>query len=81
MDEPNPTPAPEPTPAPDSDFKKLLDDLKTDFTAKLNAQRQDYEAKLKERDEYIKSLLTADNTPAATSVAERINAKRDFKKW
>lgn len=79
--EPNPAPA-EPKPeGGGGDLKKLLDDLKSDFTAKLQAQAAQYEKQLKERDEYIKTLLTSDNTAPKKSVAEELNLKRDFKKW
>lgn len=80
-----PIPAPEePTPAPEEptpDIVQLFNDYKREKEAEIKELEQSFNTKLKEREELIKSLLGEPPKQERQSVAEKINATRNYKKW
>jgi len=63
----------DPTPS----TEELVQDLKNEYEAKMLKREEELQAKIKERDNIIKQLLTQDKPKEETqTIADKINAKR-----
>lgn len=65
-------------------YAEAIEALRAEFQAKFDKQEADNKAKLAERDEIIKQLLTGEGKTATTSedkIVAKINSKRNYKKW
>lgn len=69
---------PQPDPPAES-IQKLLNDVIKDYETKFNDLKTSTEKAIAERDDMIRSLLNGDKP--RLSVADKINAQRNFKKW
>lgn len=60
----------------------LVFDLKKEFEEKIENITKSKNDEIKARDDIIKQLLNGDNKKSTTTtIADRINKKRNFKKW
>ena len=67
-----------------NDYAEAIEALRAEFQAKFDKQEADNKAKLAERDEIIKQLLTGEGktaTPPEDKIVAKINSKRNYKKW
>ena len=67
-----------------SDYAEAIEALRAEFQAKFDKQEADNKARLAERDEIIKQLLTGEGktaTPPEDKIVAKINSKRNYKKW
>lgn len=67
-----------------NDYAEAIEALRAEFQAKFDKQEADNKAKLAERDEIIKQLLTGEGKTAAQpedKIVAKINSKRNYKKW
>ena len=67
-----------------NDYAEAIEALRAEFQAKFDKQEADNKAKLAERDGIIKQLLTGEGktaTPPEDKIVEKINSKRNYKKW
>lgn len=65
-------------------YAEAIEALRAEFQAKFDKQEADNKAKLAERDEIIKQLLTGEGKTATTpedKIVSKINSKRNYKKW
>lgn len=60
----------------------IVADIKAEYEAKLSDQAAKHAAELKDRDDIIKQLIggAGSETPAESFV-DKINSKRNYKKW
>ena len=58
----------------------LITELTDKYEARISAIVKKYDASIAERDDVIKQLLTGE-TVQEQSIADRINARRTYKKW
>ena len=68
----------------ENDYAEAIEALRAEFQAKFDKQEADNKAKLAERDEIIKQLLTGEGktaTPSEDKIVAKINSKRNYKKW
>lgn len=80
----NPTEGKEKNPAPDGGEPKeseIIKKIKEDFEAKEAALKADYEKQLADKDAIILEILDGGRQPQGNSLADRINQKRNFKKY
>lgn len=67
---------------PENDYAKQIEEIKAEFAAKLEAEKAAANKKIKERDDVIKQLLTGDKQQEPDDIIlDRINQKRNYKKW
>lgn len=59
----------------------IIDEIKQSYEKKITDIVTKKDKEIKERDNVIKQLLSDDNTAVVPSIAEKINSKRNFKKW
>lgn len=60
----------------------LVFDLKKQYEDKIESITKSKNDEIKARDDIIKQLLNEDNKKSTTTtIADRINKKRNFKKW
>ena len=67
-----------------NDYAEAIEALRAEFQAKFDKQEADNKARLAERDEIIKQLLTGEGktaTPPEDKIVAKINSKRNYKKW
>ena len=67
-----------------NDYAEAIEALRAEFQAKFDKQEADNKAKLAERDEIIKQLLTGEGKTATQpedKIVAKINSKRNYKKW
>ena len=67
-----------------NDYAEAIEALRAEFKAKFDKQEADNKARLAERDEIIKQLLTGEGKTATTpedKIVSKINSKRNYKKW
>lgn len=67
-----------------NDYAEAIEALRAEFQAKFDKQEADNKARLAERDEIIKQLLTGEGKTATSpenKIVEKINSKRNYKKW
>ena len=67
-----------------NDYAEAIEALRAEFQAKFDKQEADNKARLAERDEIIKQLLTGEGktaTPPEDKIVAKINSKRKYKKW
>ena len=67
-----------------SDYAEAIEALRAEFQAKFDKQEADNKARLAERDEIIKQLLTGEGktaTPPEDKIVAKIYSKRKKKKW
>ena len=67
-----------------NDYAEAIEALRAEFQAKFDQQEAVNKAKLAERDEIIKQLLTGEGktaTPPEDKIVAKINSKRNYKKW
>lgn len=65
-------------------YAEAIEALRAEFQAKFDKQEADNKARLAERDEIIKQLLTGEGktaTPPEDKIVAKINSKRNYKKW
>ena len=68
----------------ENDYAEAIEALRAEFQAKFDKQEADNKARLAERDEIIKQLLTGEGktaTPSEDKIVAKINSKRNYKKW
>lgn len=58
----------------------LITELTDKYEARISAIVKKYDASIAERDDVIKQLLTGETVQEQT-IADRINARRTYKKW
>lgn len=65
---------------PESD---LIADVKASYEEKIAQIKAEYDARLKERDKVIKQLIKdeKDNPPPTDGIVEKVNSRRNYKKW
>lgn len=66
------------------EYSEALNDLKTEYEARLAAVKKNYQSRIEERDKVIKQLLTGDGKTATApenKIVDEINKRRDYKKW
>lgn len=66
------------------EYYEALNDLKTEYEARLAAVKKNYQSRIEERDKVIKQLLTGDGKTATApenKIVDEINKRRDYKKW
>ena len=67
-----------------NDYAEAIEALRAEFQAKFDKQEADNKARLAERDEIIKQLLTGEGKTATQpedKIVAKINSKRNYKKW
>lgn len=80
----NPTEGKEKNPAPDGGEPKeseIVKKIREEYGAKVNAIQADYEKQLADKDAIILEILDGGRQPQGDSIADRINQKRNFKKY
>lgn len=80
----NPTDGKEKNPAPDGGEPKeseIVKKIREEYEAKADAIQADYEKQLAEKDAIILELLEGGKASQPSTIAEKINAKRNFKKY
>lgn len=83
----NPAPAgaeKDQTPPPDGGIPKeseVVKKIREEYEAKANALQADYEKQLADKDAIILELLDGGKASQPSTIAEKINAKRNFKKY
>ena len=65
---------------PSETLSTLITELTDKYEARISAIVKKYDASIAERDDVIKQLLTGE-TVQEQSIADRINARRTYKKW
>ena len=66
-----------------NDYAEAIEALRAEFQAKFDKQEAGNKARLAERDEIIKQLLTGEGktaTPPEDKIVAKINSKRNYKK-
>lgn len=71
---------PQTTEKPDETLSTLINELTEKYEARISAITTKYNASIAERDDVIKQLLTGETVQEQT-IADRINARRTYKKW
>ena len=61
----------------------LIADVKASYEERIAQIKAEYDARLKERDKVIKQLIKEekDNPPPTDGIVEKINSRRNYKKW
>lgn len=80
----NPTEGKEKNPAPDGGEPKeseIVKKIREEYEAKVNAIQADYEKQLADKVAIILEILDGGKQPQGDSIADRINQKRNFKKY
>ena len=64
------------------DLPKVVQEIKAQYEAKIEAMKEDYENEIASRDNVITQLLGDNETAVVTeTIVDKINKKRNFKKW
>lgn len=71
---------PQTTEQPAETLSTLITELTDKYEARISAIVKKYDASIAERDDVIKQLLTGETVQEQT-IADRINARRTYKKW
>ena len=75
----NANPEGQPEEKPESD---LVAEVKASYEEKIAQIKAEYDARLKERDKVIKQLIKEEkDSPPADGIVEKINSRRNYKKW
>lgn len=61
-------------------FAEMLQEIKAEHKQQIAEMEVKHKAELKERDSIIKQLIKGENVSHETFI-DRLNAKRNFKKW
>lgn len=65
-----------------STLQETITSIKQGYETKLAEQKAEADKAIKERDEVIKQLLSGNGTATKPpSIVDKINAKRNYKKW
>ena len=65
-----------------NELPNIVQELKAQFEAKIEALKDAYGKQIAERDTVIKQLLNDDETAVEReTIVDKINNKRKFKKW
>ena len=80
VEQPEEKPEEQPEEKPESD---LIAGVKASYEEKIAQIKAEYDARLKERDKVIKQLIKEekDNPPPTDGIVEKINSRRNDKKW
>lgn len=63
-------------------LQETITSIKQGYETKLAEQKAEADKAIKERDEVIKQLLSGNGTATKPpSIVDKINAKRNYKKW
>lgn len=60
---------------------EIVKKIREEYETKANALQADYEKQLADKDAIILELLDGGNASKPSTIAEKINAKRNFKKY
>ena len=64
------------------ELPKVVQEIKAQYEAKIEAMKDEYSKEIADRDSVITQLLNGDETAVITdTVVDKINKKRNFKKW
>lgn len=64
----------------ETSYAEALEAIKNEYAEKITSIKTESAKAIKERDEIIKQLLTEENVSRETFV-DKINSKRNYKKW
>lgn len=66
----------------ETEYKDLILEIQQEYMAKIQSIVEKNKKELEKRDNLIKQLIAGDSKEEeSSSIADKINAKRQFKKW
>ena len=63
------------------DLNTLIEEVKSDYEKRITDLLTKHDKEIKERDNVIKQLLRGETCEEPHTIADTINATRNFKKW
>lgn len=65
----------------ETEYKDLILEIQQEYMAKIQSIVEKNKKELEKRDNLIKQLIAGEKDEETPSIADKINAKRQFKKW
>lgn len=65
----------------ETDYKDLILEIQQEYMAKIQSIVEKNKKELAKRDNLIKQLIAGEKDEETPSIADKINARRQFKKW
>lgn len=65
----------------ETEYKDLILEIQQEYMAKIQAIVEKNKKELAKRDDLIKQLIAGEKDEEKNSIADKINARRQFKKW
>lgn len=65
----------------ETEYKDLILEIQQEYMAKIQSIVEKNKKELEKRDNLIKQLIAGEKDEETPSIADKINARRQFKKW
>lgn len=65
----------------ETEYKDLILEIQQEYMAKIQSIVEKNKKELAKRDDLIKQLIAGEKDEETPSIADKINARRQFKKW